>query len=617
MRDIKFRRIFNLAFINVFTIFVLVEIIILKTPPAKGYEISIYAVYPSFFWGLIILSITIIWLILIYDSTKMDKREVIFLPVLAIVIIKMILLLLPLFRGYLFYGRADTVYHLSYIKEIVKTGEYVIERTHNYYPHIHVLGALIYYLTGYSIYEISIILILMFNLLYISGFIILGRAIGLNSAITLLFILPFQFSFYHTNILPSFFALYFVPMILYLYHKKTIYKNDGNKHTININKISLIITIFLLALVLLHPATTFYFILTLIGFVLATKFVYRTNTTDVRSILNYILLASIILVTWYFSFSRLQNDFRRVFYWFMGIYDKPSIVEYQLNILSRAELPFLLVLDVFIKKYYVAVIYIIISLACAVFYLYNGLIKKGSNKEDDRIIINYFLAFAIVSTTSLLQLFVYLLEYSPIRVVRVPIFIGTILSILILTKFILSQNSRFHLTKRVVIYILIVSLVYTSAIISVFNIYESPLINVRNGQVTLMEVKGLEWLSKNKDRNTYIQSHVGTFFKAYLVFAEVSKTTMSKEAIRKINSIYIDTPIPTHFGYNSNLSIVQTVDHRNEYLIMSKRGLVDYMNYPKEVRHLVRQYTVQDFIKLNLDISNKIYVNKEFIIYYI
>lgn len=41
-------RIFNLALISVFTIFVLLEIIILRTPPAEGYEISIYAAYPSF-----------------------------------------------------------------------------------------------------------------------------------------------------------------------------------------------------------------------------------------------------------------------------------------------------------------------------------------------------------------------------------------------------------------------------------------------------------------------------------------------------------------------------------------------------------------------------------------
>lgn len=614
MRDVTFRRIFNLAFISVFTIFVLLEIIILKTPPAKGYEISIYAVYPSFFWGLIILSVTVIWVILMYCSitTKMDRREVIFLPVFAMIVVKMILLLLPLFRGYLFYGRADTVYHLSYIKEIVKTKEYVIEQTHNYYPHIHMLGALIYYLTGYSIYELPIILVLTFNLLYILGFVILSRAIGLNSAIAVLFILPFQFSFYHTNVLPSFFALYTVPMILYLYHKKTICKNEINKHTTNINRISLITTIFLIALVFLHPATTFYFILTLVAFALTAKFVYRTNT-DVKTTLNYILLASIVLVGWYFSFSRLQNDFRRVFYWFIGIYNKPSVVEYQLNILSRAELPFLLVLDVLIKRYGVAVIYLIISLACVVYYLYKILVKE--DKNNNKISLSYFLAFVIVSATSSLQLFAYLLEYSPIRVMRFSIFIGTILSILILTKFVSPQNLRFQLTKKLAIYITIFLLIYISTIISIFNIYQSPLINVRNGQVTLMEVNGLEWLSKNKDENTYVQSHVGTFFKAYLVFAEVGRSTMSKEAIRKINSIYIETPIPTHFGYESNSSIVQTVNYRSEYLIMSKRGLVDYLNYPKEVWHLVRQYTAQDFIKLNLDITNKIYVGKDFNIY--
>ena len=111
--------------------------IALLTPPADGYEMSIYAAFPWYFWALLIASVLVGQLIVLRAGVTADKDgSDWWFGVLLVLLSNALLLFLPYARGYPYFERADVLTHLGHIRTIQTTGMIGPE---NIYPNIHQL----------------------------------------------------------------------------------------------------------------------------------------------------------------------------------------------------------------------------------------------------------------------------------------------------------------------------------------------------------------------------------------------------------------------------------------------------------------------------------------------
>ena len=99
-------------------------LIILSTPASTSYEMSIYDVYPLYFWFLLIFSIFTGTLVLIESYPVANETKYWKIGLLAIIVSNIILLIMPIIRNYPIFGREDILSHLGWIKYIMDTGYY-------------------------------------------------------------------------------------------------------------------------------------------------------------------------------------------------------------------------------------------------------------------------------------------------------------------------------------------------------------------------------------------------------------------------------------------------------------------------------------------------------------
>ena len=133
MELINNERLTKILTILAFTFIILDLVIIAIIPPASGYEISIYDAYPWYFWLFFIVVMFSSILIIIQKVLTENKSNQWFFGFSAILITNFILLIIPYFRGYCFYGGAgeDLFSHVGYLREIAQSG-YLSEG--NFYP---------------------------------------------------------------------------------------------------------------------------------------------------------------------------------------------------------------------------------------------------------------------------------------------------------------------------------------------------------------------------------------------------------------------------------------------------------------------------------------------------
>jgi len=97
---------------------------------AKGYEISIFNVYPMYLWISIVVSISSAIILLLLNAFS-PKKKIWVWSLFIILFTNLIILELPLFRGYALFGRSDVLTHLGYVNDILNYGTI---GTQNYYP---------------------------------------------------------------------------------------------------------------------------------------------------------------------------------------------------------------------------------------------------------------------------------------------------------------------------------------------------------------------------------------------------------------------------------------------------------------------------------------------------
>jgi len=588
--DIKIKILAIMSFLCV----IISLIIILITPSANIYEISIYNAYPWYFWFFIIISIFIGQLIIFknfINNFSENKNKIWLLGLLAILIPIIILLTLHIIRGYPTYGLGDHLYHIGEIKDILRFG-YIGQE--NFYPNLHILtGSLILVTNGGLIHNVNFILVFFFILSPISMYLFFRLIFDKKNKMKIALLFTSTFLFFVGNsiyLAPYHQSFLLIPIILYLYFKRSALKD-----TI---LFSLLLTIILISYTFYHPINM---LLIIPVFLFFTIIFYLYNKFANRNFIEYpekklketslnIFFFSILLFSlWYFSFSSIIRYFHKIFLSILyGVGE--SLFESQSVLLSSYSPNMLDILKIIIYTYGVLILVGLLSIFSLLYILNIWYRNKSICKSKAYLsysILSIMFFFGLIAGSIFSDFIVgwnrFMIWASIFTIILVSFTFHSLLSNIDYHN--CSIKSFKKLGLKISIFIIFVSLTY----LSVSTIYHSPLTGDTNSQVTKMSWLGVEWIYEYSNKNIRIDElgiSQGRFYRAIY-------------GLKNYPINYKIEQPPDHFGY-TNKTFLGEYYENNRYILITHSAKILYPKSYPDYEELWR-FTTQDFNQLQND----------------
>lgn len=577
--------------------------IIATTPPATGYEISIYEAYPPYLWFFLTASITCGLFIMVHQTFAERKSRWWVAGFSAILLANFIILLLPMFRGYAFYGRGDELSHLGMIKDIVSSGHIGKE---NFYPIIHILVVSLSYVAKL---EPKLLMMIVSPLFFVFSmlcmYLLATKVTKEHSQMLLVTAFGSLILFRGLTFAPSVQSFLLFPFILFLYYRA----------------VSVASTVALLLVLLLLPffhfVTTQWLILTFLCLEvgkLARSQINKHRELGLRDVtfelkrtpIIICALLFIISIAWFSAYSGFGSSVNSLSNWLIYQVGHPG-VDYYGELLSRANITIYQFLDLFIKMYGQYLLYFAVSAILCV------LLARKIFFSKDRIETNQITFAALFIVFSMLVFVFFFNDFviSHGRVMKYTILVSTVLNGVGIYALFCSrgtnnrQNNELR-TKRIAPF-LVTAILVASMVFGIFNLFPSPIIKSFNQQVTAMELEGMEWFFDRRDETLFVDDIVV----GQVRFADA---LLGREAPKK--NLRYDALLPKHFGYDTNEMLGESCKN-DKYLINNKLSKVFHTKVYPEWPHLWR-FTEEDFNKLDCDPSaGKIYSCIEFEVFYV
>ncbi|MBE6070196.1 MAG: hypothetical protein E7211_21270, partial [Clostridium lundense] len=279
-----------------------VSITLLVTPPATGYEYSIYEPYSPVFW-IISGSIFIFPFIYLYLSLSKEgrmpfSRKSIYSLLLIAATNLVLLLHIPKSRGYIFITSGDGLHHIGYCVDILNTGHLLTE---NHYPLSHVGISITSLLADIQPSEIVLSTAATFAIVFTIGIFSISRVLRFSkpqscviTAFSIFPILGYWFTF--EPFMPSTIGWSLIPILLLLVYRVIFHTT----HTVEYLIITLILSV---ACWFVHPETVVFsaiMIMVIVGFCLFVNIITRKRFYPIRLLPSIVIL--IFLVTGFMAF---------------------------------------------------------------------------------------------------------------------------------------------------------------------------------------------------------------------------------------------------------------------------------------------------------------------------
>ena len=571
--------------------------IIAKTPPASGYEVSIYDAYPWYFWFFIISSIFLGLLIQTKYIFSEKESNFWYIGLFVVVFTTVIIFLLPIFRDYYTIGRADLLSHLGFTKTVIVTGHIA---SYNHYPIIHIIGTCFVYITNIPLEKLPPLVSLVLYIIYIGCFYLLGSAISKNrhhQALITMLATPLFYIALMILISPAFQSLVLIPLILYLYHKS---RWDNTKSV----AFAICTIIVLFAIVYFHPITALYMIAILLAFSLFNHFYaiipnyIREKIQEERKstgkCINLTTIAIVLFCFWYVSYAAIVKSFGKVTQWLVGGGEPTEIVSrYYMTALVETGPTIYEFVKYFVNNYGAFIMLLLFCVFTTIYWLKNVISRKDKNPIR-YVEMVYVMIFVVAFSIALLELFTYVVEFNLVRNIRLLILVSTILSGLLfynlIERHISAQGQSKKLASLFLVFIVLVSS------LSILNVYPAPQAARANSQVTEMEVSRFIWFANHFDNDIKVASTCS------------SKLRRFSHMIYMWHSIGLkEIELPPHFGYDKYESVAELYDFEEVYILYNIIELRYPYKYSKDA-----PYNEEDISKLGLDTSVvKIYSNGE------
>lgn len=589
-----------------FTFIVAALFVIATTPLATGYEISIYAAYPPYFWFFIIVAIACGIVILVHQAFAEKPSRWWIAGFSAILFTNLIILLLPIARGYVTLGRGDVLSHIGMTKDILLTGHFPLAReaAANPYPAIHILGANLSLVTGLTPELIAELFPGFFTLFYMVSIYLLSREVAsYRGQVLLITAFGSLLLFKHANLMlaPSVQCYYLLPFTLFL-----LYRARASAQR---SAFSFLLILVLLLIPFLHPGEgSIFFMVTFLCLDLSL-WLYRTvkrsqsqtvvgaSHTQTIGALNPSL---ILFVTWFawFSYSYIfAGTIRSVWNWVVHEAGTTTAMEYA-DMLAKAGLSLSEFAHLFFNTWGHAAIYGLVAAVISTLVWKKFLSPRDTTEANQFTFSFLFIVFGILLFVAFFSEFIWV-EYN--REIIYVIFAATVLNGLGLYALFRNRHKKIGM-------IFTVLLLIATATIGIFNTFPSPMVREGNSQVTRMEMTGMDWFFTHQDNSLLIDEN------------GVSQARFSGAlygVTRPSPNIRYSAPPPDHFNYSENDMYGQSYA-QDTYFVESELSRIVYPEIFPEYEHLWR-FTPADFQRLdNHDFSvSRIYSNGGFWVYYI
>lgn len=546
--------------------------IIAGTPPVSEYEISIYNAYPWYFWLIIsiLLASPLIAIILGNITGKMQFFYLNLTTYYALISV-IILLTLPAFRGYLFYGAGDTHSHLGLINDISFTGHFGIQ---NPYPGIHILLAILTNVLSCLPETTSLFITQIMFTLYIAFIFLLSRAFKCSRleslSITSFAILPVIGSWITKEyIMPSTDAFFLIPLALFciIQARLTDYKFPY----------SVLSVLLLILFPFMHVESTVFLFVAFIVF----SFIFKGKNAYTPA-----LILLIGCFVWFSSTLAFSGHMR-------GVYDAlilglvPATPPLQELMIKGVRVEILDAIIGFIQIYGPMSIYLGIGASASLFNLSKFIFMR--NEASSKIYLSILLYIFIF--INLIFLFKGTVTgFHIFRQTKYPLMISTFIIGLFFIWQLISRNRKIAYHCFLLLFVIAIS------VLIVYNIYPSPSTYTLNYQQTDSDIAGMNFFFSHRNNTFLILETIG---RAYQTRWSSVINISTKSAIRW--GYNEDVMPPNHFGYDRN-GYVHLGDFYNhdQYLLIYPPCEIYYPtlypNYPE-----FWDFSPNDFKLLNRD----------------
>lgn len=586
-----------------------VVLVLVSTPFATGYELSIYDAYPSFFWFALVATIVCGIAIVLLQAFAITASKWWMIGIAIIIVGNSIFLLLPTFRGYALYGRGDTLDHLGWTKDILTTG-YVEQG--DFYPIVHILMFAFVQIAGLPLEALSALLCVIFSGLYILGVYLLAKTITKQfgqALVVTAFASPLTYSILHANILPSTFSFFMVPLLFYFFLKAEVLRQNRLENIV-------LLYLFVFFITFAHPMTTLFVLAFFITFGVASELYLRvtrrerlhTNGYDTakKNVLYVILVLFAAFFVWYLSYAFFQTSFKEVFEWLVYGTGLP-LYQKLLSPLSGAgaQLTFGQIFELFVSKYGTFSILVITAMVASSFVFCKTWSRRREFDSVGPMRFVFAMEFFVGLLVGAVVLFGHFIvsESNPLRIFSLSILTGTIICGVVVYDF-LRASAKVKFGK-IVSLPLLGAILIVMVVLSMGSVYGSQRTMEMNSQITKMDIAGVYWFGKSKSTYPLMENNIGVtqLFENYLF-------GYGNSLIPLTNGVY---QLPSHLVFNETGNLLKNTNSSEAYIIIFGADKIEPLLFPGNVRSLVHQYTSDDFARLASDPrADRIYCNGEF-----
>lgn len=561
--------------------FCAMAVILFVTPPASGYEFSMYEGYPRAFWllalvGLLMSQFVVLRKALLGDDTAPNLWRV---SLATIVAIETVLFLLPYYRGYRAYGRADVLTHVGFIKSTQDLGTLV---PGDIYPNIHTLALTISHATGVeplSLINSLAVVIPFFSLLAWYAFV--TRLYDRDRALlTLPFAMLFVGASAYVNPSPYTQSSLLVPFVLYLFVR------ERQTRTLAV-RITLLLAV--VGITVYHPLTALFLILGLSLYMVITVALDREllepmtiswgSATGKGATLH---LMTALFVSWYYGTYTVRQKTENALRPLLGTTNGQS----QLSAISstvQESSPKLtdLLLVAFTEYGISAILFGIAGLYLAV-VVYRYLVERTRPR-------GYELWFALTAIAFFGISLLFLLVDLPTGWGR-PLMYVRLFGVLLCGPLFYHLYQTGDAYRIVTTGLVVLLVVYTT--VGVVGLYNSPLKVKTSHQVTDAEVEGMEWFFDHRNRSVGILNHGLSARRFADAYYGVNRSS-SQEYLASTSRP------PIHYSYDRNRTLGSSYE-TDRYLILVPLGRQFYPEMYPSYRDQWK-YEPEDFETLHRD----------------
>jgi hypothetical protein len=431
----------------------------------------------------------------------------------------------------------------------------------------------------------------------------LGRKLVKNSnkgIFALAVSIPLLFSLMHSSLIPFYFALTLIPLLLHL-----LLKID-NPH--KSAEFGLMIMIILTGIIFYHPMVTLFILLILIFFegfflVLSGSNPGRISGDSLSIHKNFMIIfvfTIIIFIFWYTNFTSFTGTVDRAASDFLNIGQDSgpsSAFERSTDIIEKTNASLSIIIERLIKWYGPILLYITGGILC-LFSI--GWSLKNKKADANEVLFGGLFLCAIIFGFVLTFSFFGIGEL--VRTLSFAVAIVTVLIGLVISN---RYDQIISGKRKMLINVILICLISFSAIFGILNIYPSPWVGIASPSMTQMEHDGFNWFLENWDAKNLLYINSASIYK-YTLYAFASDPLIKDK--QYVNS----SELPGHFGYENYAAIPMSLT-QNGYVAVREYDFTYYYAIPENLRARRAIFNDSDYNRLEYDAGiNKLYTNREF-----